>query len=58
MIRWLWDKMLKWGWDFNRGLRGLSPEVMQDRKLQASPEVRIAKMRLLKNITSVVMKMV
>jgi len=21
MIRWLWDKMLKWGWDYNRGLR-------------------------------------
>ena len=21
MIRWIWDKMLKWGWDFNRGLR-------------------------------------
>jgi hypothetical protein len=21
MIRWLWDKMLKWGWDYNRDLR-------------------------------------
>jgi hypothetical protein len=42
MIRWLWDKMLRWGWDFNRDLRGLSPEVTLDRKLQASPEVRIA----------------
>ena len=21
MIRYLWDKMLKWGWDFNRDLR-------------------------------------
>lgn len=21
MIRWLWEKMLKWGWDFNRNLR-------------------------------------
>lgn len=21
MIRWLWSNILKWGWDFNRGLR-------------------------------------
>ena len=21
MIRWLWSKMMKWGWDFNRNLR-------------------------------------
>ena len=21
MIRWLWSRMMKWGWDFNRNLR-------------------------------------
>ena len=21
MIRWLWSRMMKWGWDFNRDLR-------------------------------------
>ena len=21
MIRWLWSKIMKWGWDFNRNLR-------------------------------------
>jgi len=21
MIRWLWSNIMKWGWDFNRGLR-------------------------------------
>lgn len=21
MIRWLWNQMMKWGWDFNRNLR-------------------------------------
>lgn len=21
MIRWLWNNMMKWGWDFNRNLR-------------------------------------
>lgn len=21
MIRWLWNRMMKWGWDFNRDLR-------------------------------------
>ena len=21
MIRWLWSMLMKWGWDFNRGLR-------------------------------------
>ena len=21
MLRWLWSRIMKWGWDFNRGLR-------------------------------------
>lgn len=21
MIRWLWNQMMKWGWDFNRNIR-------------------------------------
>lgn len=25
MIRYLWDKMLKWGWDYNRDLRDNYP---------------------------------
>jgi hypothetical protein len=25
MIRYLWDKMLKWGWDYNRDLRDNGP---------------------------------
>jgi len=28
MIRWLWSKMMKWGWDFNHTLRD-SNEVAQ-----------------------------
>jgi hypothetical protein len=35
MIRWLWDKMLKWGWDYNRGLREedtLVPLAIRGRK--------------------------
>jgi hypothetical protein len=27
MIRWLWSKVMKWGWDFNRGLRDQDIEV-------------------------------
>ena len=26
MIRYLWDRMLKWGWDYNRDLRDDYPE--------------------------------
>lgn len=25
MIRWLWSRMMKWGWDFNRDLRKDEP---------------------------------
>jgi hypothetical protein len=32
MIRWLWDKMLKWGWDYNRGLREEDVHVPFDPK--------------------------
>jgi hypothetical protein len=26
MIRYLWDRMLKWGWDYNRDLREVDPQ--------------------------------
>jgi hypothetical protein len=26
MIRMLWEKMMKWGWDYNRGLRTFSSD--------------------------------
>lgn len=39
MIRWLLDKIMRWGWDFNRDIRE-SPVI--ERKLQANPEVRIS----------------
>ena len=31
MIRWLWNNMMKWGWDFNRNLRedGSKPTRMR-----------------------------
>jgi hypothetical protein len=36
MIRWLWDKMLKWGWDYNRDLRN------DDRPLSKSELKRLS----------------
>jgi hypothetical protein len=39
MVRWLWDKMLKWGWDFNRGLRG--QEVLVSESVESRASVRI-----------------
>jgi len=26
MIRWLWSNLMKWGWDFNRDVRGYEEE--------------------------------
>ena len=26
MIRWLWSNLMKWGWDFNRDIRGFEEE--------------------------------
>lgn len=44
MIRWLWNKMMKWGWDFNRNLR--ETEVGRDSPIRVGmngePDVRIA----------------
>ena len=46
MIRWLWSRMMKWGWDFNRNLRDdargrdsiavveSSPDVCMDKALR------------------------
>ena len=41
MIRWIWNHMMKWGWDFNRNLRedsiavvDSSPEVSMDRAIR------------------------
>ena len=35
MIRWLWNNMMKWGWDFNRELR--EDEVKVRRRGRAIP---------------------
>lgn len=40
MIRWIWEKMLKWGWDFNRGLRSHEVCAGSDR-VESSSNVRI-----------------
>jgi len=32
MIRWLWSNLMKWGWDFNRGVRDHSEEPKVRRK--------------------------
>ena len=29
MIRWLWSKMMKWGWDFNHNLRDGGDGMLQ-----------------------------
>lgn len=38
MIRWMWDKMMKWGWDYNRDMRIDFPveEVKQSNRLRKS----------------------
>ena len=33
MIRYIWSWIMKWGWDFNRDLRGDVPEPMSSRGL-------------------------
>ena len=49
MLRWLWNKMMKWGWDFNRDKRGNRlgrgedmPVPINNQRLQGEPDVRIA----------------
>jgi hypothetical protein len=33
MIRWVWSRIMKWGWDFNRDLR--------DDNTQTTPRIRV-----------------
>ena len=40
MIRWLWNQMMKWGWDFNRNLRG-SGEIRVDDCIRGNAESNI-----------------
>lgn len=39
MIRWLWSKMMKWGWDFNRDKDVC---ISRDRTFMGEPVVRIS----------------
>ena len=39
MIRWLWNKMMKWGWDFNRNMRG--QDVLVSESVESRSSVRI-----------------
>lgn len=39
MIRWLWSRMMKWGWDFGRD-RDIT--VSRDRTFMGEPVVRIS----------------
>ena len=32
MIRWLWSNLMKWGWDFNRDIRGFEEELKVRRR--------------------------
>ena len=45
MIRWLWNQMMKWGWDFNRNLRerdvGIPICVEEGKNDNMHPTVRI-----------------
>lgn len=41
MLRWLWDKLLKWGWDFNRDLRKQVEVVSPQSQRMGEPSVRI-----------------
>ena len=40
MIRYIWSWIMKWGWDFNRDLRGDVPETMSSRGLAKARLIR------------------
>lgn len=45
MIRWLWSRMMKWGWDFNRNLREddiVSVAVDDDHSVDMERSLRFA----------------
>lgn len=41
MIRWLWNKMMKWGWDFNHGSRGRDCVVSESVESRSSVRIGI-----------------
>jgi len=43
MIRWIWSRLMKWGWDFNRGDRAeTSVDVALGGSRNSDPVVRIS----------------
>jgi hypothetical protein len=40
MIRWLWSKMMKWGWDFTHDIRGQHNVVSSD-TVESRSDIRI-----------------
>jgi hypothetical protein len=42
MIRYLWDKMLKWGWDYNRDLRNDDRPLSKKELRQLSNTISIS----------------
>ena len=41
MIRWLWNKMMKWGWDFNRDRGRDIPIELCSNSMNGNSNVRI-----------------
>jgi len=43
MIRWLWSRLMKWGWDFNRGDKAETPvDIALGGSRNSDPVVRIS----------------